>query len=111
MAERAGGREKLTLEQKRQVRDLLVQLAERVDGGWDELMDRAGIPRSTHPGWRYKTPRNTPSALSLLKILRAAGVLDENLLLAGEPPPGLTAEERADWARDRAEEARRAVPE
>lgn len=98
-AERSGGRAELTPGERRGVRDLLLQLAERVPGGWDALMDKAGIPRTTHPVWRYGDEPTTPQAPHLLRILQAAGVLDEHFLLVGEPPPGLTEKERLEWAR------------
>lgn len=58
------------------MRDFLEALGKSYEGGYDKLMDDAEVPRTTYPGWRYKTPRGTPTGLHLLSILQTAGVLD-----------------------------------
>lgn len=97
-AGRAGGREELPPEERENVRKLLLQLAERV-GSWDELMHQAGVPSTTHNVWRYGRKPVTPAAPTLLRLLRVAGVLDEDYLLVGEPPPGLSPAERLEWGK------------
>lgn len=75
-------RRALTLEEKRRVRDFLEALAKTYPGGYEKLMDDAGIKRNTYPSWRYRTPRGTPSAIHLLSVLETAGVLRAAALAA-----------------------------
>lgn len=75
-------RAKSSLEDKRMVRDFLEGLAHTYPGGWEKLMSDAGVPYNTGQGWRYRTPRNMPSALPLLRILEAAGVLRASAMKA-----------------------------
>lgn len=64
------------------MRDFLVYLANRHPDGWDGLiLTDAKIPSTTASGWRYGPEPVSPSAIYLLQILRAAGVLTEDYRL------------------------------
>lgn len=92
-----GGREKLTDEQRAWIDGLVRQLVCRI-GGWDKVPPATGVPYNTVNGWRYSD--RGISALGLMRLLRAAGTLDDEFLL---PEPTLeAAKERAVQAEEAA---------
>jgi hypothetical protein len=71
----------LTPGERQGVRELIRQLAKRHPRGWDGLIADAEVSSTTANGWRYGEEPGTPSAVNLLKLLRAGGILNENFQL------------------------------
>jgi hypothetical protein len=76
--------QRVTTEEREQVRAFLLHLVEWSGKSWDELIFEAKVPSTTGAGWRYK--QATPQAPALLDLLRVAGVLDESYRLKSGGP-------------------------
>lgn len=74
------------------------------------MMSDAGIPSTTAQAWRYGQAPTTPETPSLIRILRTAGVLTDELLVPGWPRPAQWEAQQAQRAAEEAERTAAALP-